>query len=670
MSDDVGHRRRRFATAAGVVVGGAAYLLTLLDFGTSTTRTANGLGFASNFFDLQARAFMAGHLYVPDGSLSIEGFIQRGHEYEYFGPFPALLRLPVLMTTQRFDGRLTVVSMALAFVLLAVVTSRLLWLVRDLMYPGTEVTRLEATALGVFLALALGGTTLTYNASLPWVYHEVYAWAVPFVVGAMYWMLRVLRRPDAASIGWLLVFALGAVTTRTTGGWAVSLGALGIGVWMLTGRLVHVRRRTGLWLLGVGVVALGVGVAINYAKFRHPYLFPLEDQVFSSINAHRREALAVNGGTITGPQFFPTAFMAYFRPDGIRFVDYFPYLTLPAHPAQAYDGAFLDQSYRTGSVTSFMPWLLALTVLAVVVLFRPGVDLHRRMLRVPLVAGVLVTGGVMAYGYFAFRYTCEFVPALVIGGAVGTCALVHAVQHRPRWLSVPVVALTVPLTAFSIGASMITGYSAAATTYGGPRLIDYLYLQQRLSGPEQAGLVRTSTDLPASAPADVLLVRGDCDELFLSTGEDAQPWLLVERRSAVVVARLGRDTQPARVPLVRVDTEVPSNVWLETDGEGRARLLLITNLGTQPGQWFDVLSPGVVRIGVLDRPELGYAEISSTPGGPVGFLRTSEYGDDGVSRVIDIQLADDPARAAAKGIRLSVQPGLTPPLCASLEAEG
>ena len=33
----------------------------------------------------------------------------------YFPPFPALLRLPVLMTTHEFDGRLTLLSMALAW---------------------------------------------------------------------------------------------------------------------------------------------------------------------------------------------------------------------------------------------------------------------------------------------------------------------------------------------------------------------------------------------------------------------------------------------------------------------------------------------------------------------------------------------------------------------------
>ena len=40
-----------------------------------------------------------------------------------------------------------------------------------------------------------------------------------------------------------------------------------------------------------------------------PYLFPLEDQVWTGVNERRREALEVNGGTITGPQFFTTSFV-------------------------------------------------------------------------------------------------------------------------------------------------------------------------------------------------------------------------------------------------------------------------------------------------------------------------------------------------------------------------
>jgi len=60
----------------------------------------------SNFYDLQARSMLPGHLDVPKGSLGIDAFVHAGHAYTYFGIFPSLLRMPILVLTTRFDGRL------------------------------------------------------------------------------------------------------------------------------------------------------------------------------------------------------------------------------------------------------------------------------------------------------------------------------------------------------------------------------------------------------------------------------------------------------------------------------------------------------------------------------------------------------------------------------------
>jgi len=661
-------RRRRLATGFGLLVGSTAYLLTLFDFSFRPGRTANALGYASGFFDIQARAFLDGDLAVPRGSLGIEGFIQDGQEYTYFGPWPAFLRMPVLLLTTEYDGQLTIASMLLAFVVLAVMGTKLAWLVRNLMQPGVPVSRFEAVSMAVLLVLITAGTTLTAVAALPWVYHEVYAWAVSFAVGAMYWMLRVLREPSRHSILWLLAFGLGAILTRTTGGWAVALATIGIGVWVLLRRHeLPQRRELGLGAIGAGVLVLLIGVAFNWVKFRHPYLFPLEDQVWTQLNAHRREALDVNGGTITGPQFFPTAFMAYFRIDGVRFVDHFPFITLPAEPAQSYAGAFVDQSYRTGSVTAFMPWLLAMTVLAALVLFRPGVDQARRWLRVPLVAGVLITGGVMAYGYFAHRYTAEFVPALVMGGIVGTVALTSWLQRRPRWVARTGLALAAAATAYSVAASMLVGHTAAAYTAGGPRLVDFLGAQHRITPDAQAELVTFSEDLPSGGSTDELWIRGDCDALYLNSGDRYDEWLLVERRSLVVVATLEQDFRAGRVQMMRVLTDKPRSVWLQTSRRGQARVQLVNESGTYSGPWFDVPAPYQARVGIRDLAELGYAEVSSNPGGYVGLVRTFEWGQDWVSSPVEIVATEpDPRELEAVGLRLRTDRGLTPSLCGEI----
>lgn len=660
-------RRRIAATASGLTVGALAYVLTLLDYSTRFDRTANSFGYASGFFDAQGRAFLDGRLDVPPGSLGIEGFIEDGREYMYFGPWPAILRLPILQTTTAYDGKLTVLSMLLAFVLLAVVVTRLTWLVRDLMRPGEEVSRFEAVSMGVFVALATGGTSLTYVAALPWTYHEVYAWAVPFALGAMYWMLRVLRAPTPSAVAWLVVFDIGTALTRTTGGWAVCLATVGVGVWLLTGRIRPGMRRFGTAVVAGGLAALMVGIVVNWLKFRHAYLFPLEDQVWTTLNAHRREALEANGGTITGPQFFPSAFMAYFRLDGIRFVDYFPFITLPAHPAPSYDGAFVDQSYRTGSVTAFMPWLLALTVLAVPTLFRPGVDAARRWLRVPFATGVLITGGVMAYGYFAHRYTAEFVPALILGGAVGTVALTRWLQGRRAALARAGLVLTGLLTVYSVAASMLVGYSAAAFTGGGPHLASYLDLQHRLSPGAQDDLVTVSEDLPSGGDTDDLWIRGDCEALYVNSGDQYDTWHLVERRSLLVDLVLDEDHRAGRIQVVRALTDTPRSVWVQLDGRGQARIQLVTETGTFSGQWFEVLRPAEIKIGVRDLGDIGYAEVTSTPGGHVGFLHTFEWGDDWVSSPTELEFVQpEQGELDAIGVRMTTSLGPVPTTCAEI----
>lgn len=675
MTDGRGRLRRAIATGSGVAVGGAAYLLTLFAFGRDLTRTAMGIGYASNFFDLQARAFMDGRISVPRGSLGIEGFVVRGHEYMYFPPFPALLRIPVLFTTDEYDGRLTLLSMALAFVLMAVMTTKLVWLVRDLMYPQRPVGWLESASMAVFIGLALGGTTLTFDASDPWVYHEVYAWAIPLVIGSMYWMLRVLRpadgAPDPKAIAWLVVFDLATIMTRTTGGWAVCLVSIGIGVWLLTGRLAgdgpagrRSHRRAGWWVLGGAAAALGAGIAYNWVKFRHPFLFPLEDQVWTGVNERRREALAVNGGTITGPQFFTTSFVAYFRPDGIRFVDYFPWVTLPAEPARGRDGAFLDQSYRTGSITAFMPWLLLMTALATVHVFRPGVDAARRALRAPLVAGVLVTAGVMGYGYLAFRYTSEFVPALVLGGAIGTVVVTQWLARRNRAVATLGLVVMVASMVFSVGAQMLTGFSETAMTARGPALQRYLALQHDLSAGAQASLVTSVDGLPRGGDTDDIAIRGDCDAVYLNTGDDSQPWVPVEHRSLVFALTLDRDFTATSVKLGILRSKEPGIIWLQTNNQGEARVLLDTDTGVYPGYWFDVKPPGEVRLGVRDDPDLGYAEVSSTPGGFIGFLRSFDYDESWIGSSVDVRAVKPRTRKMAEhGISLSVERGLDPPLC-------
>ena len=214
-------RNRLFATITGLTLGGLAYFLTLLDYRPSLTRTTLQSGLFSTFYDQQARAFLDGHVDLPANSLGIEGFVHDGRTFMYFPPWPAILRLPVLLTTHEYDGRLTLLSMTIAWIVFAVMVTKLVWLLVPRLSGFEDVNVGTAAVVALFLAAATGGTFLTFDAAQPWVYTEAYLWAVAAAMGGLYWLVRLIADPTRHATWWLFVFALVSVGTRATEGWAL-----------------------------------------------------------------------------------------------------------------------------------------------------------------------------------------------------------------------------------------------------------------------------------------------------------------------------------------------------------------------------------------------------------------------------------------------------------------
>ncbi len=646
-------------------IGAIFYFLVLFDFGFDPGRTAVRLRFASNFFDIQATAFLKGHLDVPANSLGIEGFVVDGRTYEYFPPFPALLRIPVMLVTHEFDGRLTLPSMALAWVVLAVVAVKLLWLVRTCLRGTDPVGRGEAVLLSLVLATITGGTVLVFDAALPWAYHEVYLWATALVLGALYWLLRVTLAPTRGPIAWLLAFNVCAVLTRTTGGFATCLATLGVAGWLLTGR-PHPRLRRWAWLVAAtAVIPLLVAVAYNWVKFHNAYLFPLEDQVFTSVNPRRREALARNGGTITGPQFLLTGIVNYLRPDGIRFTDYFPYLTLPARPAPAYGGAFLDQSYRTGSVAAFMPLLVLTSLWGAVVSFIGKHTFAVRALRLPLLGAIAVPVGVLDYGYVTHRYTSEFVPFLVLGAIVGCCDIARRLTAlRARWRRVA-VGVVAALAAFGLLANSATAYTAAQQTWGGDKLVQYVALQRALAGTPP---VTHSSALPSSARTDELHIVGNCDGLYVASGDQYQPWLAVQQRLRRARVIVGADRlQNSLLTLFTVNGVRTSHVQVEISRQHLLRFRVTSSAGVAYGPWVSANRGEEVDLTISAHTDYGLLEVSSLPGGFVTWVPLADWDAEWHSVLSTVTVTLAPAASQqADGVRLAIGATAVPPLCGDL----
>ncbi len=652
-------------------MGAIAYFLVLFDFGIDPWRTAVKQRFASNFFDLQANAFLHGHLDLPANSLGIEGFIVHGRTYEYYPPFPALLRIPVMLVTHEFDGRLSLLSMALAWVVFATMATKLFWLVRECMRGSDTLGRGEAVLASLVLAATTGGTVLVFDASLPWAYHEVYLWATALVVGSMYWLARVSLDPTGPAMGWLAAFNISVGLTRTTGGWAMCGATLCVAAWIFTGRPHCDRRRISLVVAATAVVPLSVSIVYNYVKFGHPYLFPLQDQVWTSVNARRREALAHNGGTITGPQFLPTGVVNYLRPNGIRFTDYFPYITLPGSAARAYGGAFVDQSYRTGSVPAFMPLLFLTSLWGVVSMLRRGQSFGVRVLRLPLLGALMIPVGILDYGYVAHRYISEFVPFLALGSMIGCCDLTRRLSGK-RWrYQMATIAAFAVLTGFSILANMLTGYTTAQQTWGGGKLVQYVQTQEKLShlsASSLAGQVTRSGSLPASGRTDELHIVGNCEGLYLETGDQYEPWVLVQQRIQrvrLIVTKAKMRTGELRLfTATGVQTRY---VDVETDTGGQVRFVVVHDGNYTYGPWIQTNVGEEISLMLTAHSESDAIEVSSLPGGLVAWIPLVEYDRTWHTKLASVsESLSSPSSQAILGVRLATGATGVPALCEQL----
>ena len=215
---------------------------------------------------------------------------------------------------------------------------------------------------------------MTFDAALPWVYHEVYAWATSL---GRRWMRRVLRPIDRGAIGWRSrSLRRRTILTRTTAGWAVArcrrhrrLAAdrtTGATAGQRPGLVSGARRRRR--------------AGINWVKFRHPYLFPLEepglDRARTRGAGRRSEATAARSpdrsssrprsSTTSAPTASGSSTTSRSSP------------CRPSPPG-APAARSSTRRYRTGSITAFMPLLFVAAACADSgpALTRPSPDARR-----------------------------------------------------------------------------------------------------------------------------------------------------------------------------------------------------------------------------------------------------------------------------------------------------
>lgn len=604
---DRGRLRRVWAAVAAPVLLLNWWVLTRGRWGPFQSRQLGDV------FDAQARSLMDGRWDVPPEVTQFEGVLVDGQNQIYFGPLPALARIPLFVFTDRFDGRLSVLSMFAAMVVLAVGAYRLSLAVRAFVGGQAHVTRRELLLTSLLAVATLTGVPF-WLSSLTIVHHEASLWGVALTVAALDAVARWVLAPSAGRLALASALIAAALLSRVTMGLG-ALTALGVvGLVVLADRLRARREEsprparipvdTPVWaLLLAGALPLAAAAVPNVARFGHPFSIPVERHVYTLESTERQEFLDAAGGSFWHAQFVPTTLLQYFRPDAFSLRGEMPWIDYPDERPQPVGDVLFDGLEWTSSVPTTMPVLSLLAVLGLVWVV---VAVRRRrpeMWLAPLVIGaVVVTGGVITIGHIAHRYMNDLYPLVLILALIGFYKALgveglsssatddETTAGRRRWLRRAVMGGLVLLVGFGSWTNL-----AMALQYQrerGPMVTEatraeWVGLRANLPFAKVPDLVDLGDPLTSMTWESRVAVVGDCDGVYIRVDERWQP---VERGIDVGVYHLRLDADA-------LDTLEPGQrAPVVTIGRGRdASVVAVAR---------DV--PGQMRVDVWAGPEEGW----------------------------------------------------------------
>lgn len=384
----------------------------------------------SKFFDYQARSLLQGHLDVPHEAIAGEAFIYDGKFYGYFGPTPALFRIPFAIFDLAFASLSR--SLMLVYFVSSLAASYMILCVVFRIARGSDASP-TPTTVALFLLNAGLGSTLFFLCGRAFMYHEAIMCGATFALFSIGCALRFFEKPT--SRWWIgsALCALGSIQARPPSGlFAFTfLGgivcALSLRAWRRKGAASPLG--TSKIFLLIGVCALGVFSfnAISYAKFRS-----FEGAPLRLSQPYGPERLANVDGKSFHRVNVPWGFYCYVLHPNCRFERHFPYLFIGSdRPGWDFPKAKIDlPDYMLACPYSMCGLFLLATIGCSIAVCRYAT------LRLP----ILVTWAAilpMALALFAAiaiaqRYTADFCPFLIAAAAFGAVGVESTV--RP-WIS-------------------------------------------------------------------------------------------------------------------------------------------------------------------------------------------------------------------------------------------
>ena len=441
------------AAFVGLVTGGTGALAYPESFG--------------DFYDYQAASLLHGHLDVPAVAISGEAFVVNGRFYGYFGPTPALLRLPFVAFGWQWQRLARPAMVAYYLASLVAAWALLRRARRQFGGPGA----LPSPLATVLFTLASGlGSSLLFLGSRAYTYHEAILCGAALALWSAWFALTWSARPGSrAWLGALACAALAVQARAPAGLFALALlGATAVAV----GRRPEHRRLAAA--VGVACVAGALSVnAVGYLKFGvfdgSPFEYSAQYDATRLARFDNRKFHLLNV-TYTAD--------AYLLRPHLQARQHFPWLRIDRLPRGTHPRARMDHLEPTAGLPYTMSALVGLAVFGAAVSLRRRSAPRRDLVLLglgfaPQAAAMLCTVVVSQ------RYTGDFVPLLIAAGATGLAAVDGAPTGRRR----TGLAVLLVLAAWSVVANMsLALWYQGEGVWGVPDDVkqNYHRLQQRI----------------------------------------------------------------------------------------------------------------------------------------------------------------------------------------------
>jgi hypothetical protein len=357
-------------------------------------------------YDSQAEHFLRGDVGVDVAAIAHETMIVNGKVRMYFGPFPALLRIPLNLIYPAGHGKWSRIS---GFCAGAIALFVFAGLVRTALRSSPLSSRARNwIGNACVIGFALGSPLLLLLGNLS-IYDEAIIWGFAWSLAALYFACRCRTTEGTALTRSLLAFSLcagAALLSRATFGAPFILI-----VPLLAIRLLHlqpIRNITAL-LLPLGA-AFAFYLFLTYARFGD---FSGMNMRYS-INSVQRDFAIKHG--LFRIERVPYSFADYFVLRGPKLQREAPFLEAGREDYDHEDLFVMPFTETYSSLLWSSSWILLGAVIGMAMLLRPkGADTADRAIAAIFLLQVVV---ILSFMGLAQRYVAELFPFLIFASLI------------------------------------------------------------------------------------------------------------------------------------------------------------------------------------------------------------------------------------------------------------